>query len=78
MDGLEQSYSGRMEFIRYDLTSQEGWCEFQRLEDAGAFASTQIPLMLYYDGDGNLVEVTNGLQSEEVLREKFDNLLATG
>jgi len=67
-----------MEFIRYDLATEEGWCEFQRQQEAGAITSTRIPSMMYFDAGGKLVETTDGLQNEAVLQEKLDKLLAPG
>lgn len=78
MDGLEQTYSSRIEFLRYDLGTEAGWCEFQRQQAAGAITSTNIPSMMYFDATGKLVDTSNRLMNQAELQGKLDRLLGTG
>ena len=70
VDELQKAYQDRIEFLRYDLATPEGYCEYQR------YGITHIPGMLFIDKNGNRVQVTDSFQDQPTLQKNLDNLLA--
>lgn len=68
--GLEIEYWGQIEFAYLDIDSA-AVTPFK--EQLGFRYQPQLFLL---DGEGNIVQELAGVQSEETLREAFDNLLA--
>ncbi|MBI5870514.1 MAG: hypothetical protein HZB44_06075 [Actinobacteria bacterium] len=70
VDELQEEYKDKIEFIRYDLSTTEGYCEYQLLK------VTHIPAMLFVGKNGDKVEVTDTMLQKPELKQKLDNLLA--
>ncbi|MHB8793112.1 MAG: hypothetical protein ACYC6O_07210 [Thermoleophilia bacterium] len=70
MDELEQKYKGKIDVIRYNLATNEGYCEYQR------HGATHIPFMLFISVSGNEVEKTDTVLEKDALDQKMQNLLA--
>lgn len=70
MHGLEIEYWGQVEFAYLDIDSS-AVAPFK--EQLGFRYQPQLILL---DGNGNIVQELAGNQSEEVLRQAIDNLLA--
>lgn len=76
MNELEQEYKDRIDFIKFDLQTNEGYCEFARtVNGAPAYGFQHIPAMLFYSASGRLVEKVEEFQDKEQLRAKLENLL---
>lgn len=73
MDELEQQYGSQIDFIRFEVTTPEGNCEYQRQH----FPEGTVPAMVYIDRDGNRVDLTEQLLTKEQLETKLKNLLST-
>jgi len=79
---LEQEYKDRIDFIKFDLQTNEGYCEYflglKQLEDGTSttkYGFSHLPSMLFYSSSGQLVEKVEEYQDKEQLKAKMDNLL---
>jgi hypothetical protein len=72
VDELEEQYGGQIDFIRFEVTTEEGNCEYQRQQ----FPEGKVPAMVYIDRNGNKVEMTETLLTKDQLEPKLQNLLS--
>lgn len=70
MNELEQEYAGKIDFIKVDIATTDGYCEFMEWN----FSHT--PSMIYRDSQGNLIETTDTFTEKEIIKQKLDDLLA--
>ena len=56
--------------MSYDLSTPEGYCEYQR------YGITHIPGMIFIDKKGNRVEVVDVFLEKPDLKKKLDSLVA--
>lgn len=59
----------RIDFIRFDLNTPEGNCEYDRQGLA------HLPAMLYIDANGVTVEKTEALLDRNTVQQKLEGLL---
>lgn len=69
MNELQEQYGERIEFIRFDLNSPEGNCEYDRR------GLTHLPAMLFIDVNGSVREKTETLVDKGSLQQKLEGLL---
>lgn len=76
MDELQQEYKDKIDFMKFDLQTNEGYCEFTRtLNGSPVYGFQHIPAMLFYAASGRLVEKTEEFLDKDQLRQKLDNLV---
>lgn len=69
MDELEQNYRDKVDFIRFDTATLDGYCELARYDFA------HVPAMIYIDKYGNKVSTTDSFAGKEAIEQKLDDLL---
>jgi len=66
---LQEQYGDSIEFIRFDLNTPDGNCEYDRQGLA------QLPAILYIDANGVTVEKTETLIDRNTMQQKLEGLL---
>jgi hypothetical protein len=66
---LQEQYGERIDFIRFDLNTPEGTCEYDRQGLA------HLPAMLFIDAKGSTREKTEALVDKVTLQQKLESLL---
>lgn len=69
MNELEQVYRDKIDFIRYDVTTKEGYCELALHE------FTHVPSMMFIDRNGKTVFTAEEFIDKEPLRQKYEDLI---
>lgn len=69
VDELQQEYSGKIEFIKLDITKPEN---AEKLNNLGF---SHIPAMVYVSANGKCIDATDEFQEKEQLKSRLDNLL---
>ncbi len=72
MNELEEQYGSQVQFIRFEVTTPEGGCEYQRQH----FPEGKVPAMIYIDRHGNQVDMTERFLTKEELEKKLKDLIA--
>lgn len=70
MNELEQEYTGKIDFIKVDIATTNGYCEFMEWE----FSHT--PSMIYRDTSGNVIQTTDSFTEKDAMKQKLDDLLS--
>lgn len=69
MNELEQAYRDKIDFIRYDVTTKEGYCEL------ALHGFTHVPAMMFIDRNGKTVFTAEEFIDKEPLRQRYEDLI---
>lgn len=69
MNELEQEYAGKIDFIKVDIATTNGYCEFTK------WGFSHTPSMVYRDRNGNTVYTMDTFTEKDAMKQKLDDLL---
>lgn len=70
MNELEQFYRDKVDFIKFETGTKEGYCELARL------GFSHVPAMVFIDRNGKKIFTVEAFTEKEVIKQKLDQLVA--